>query len=132
MRIVQIENNVVVGIHSIGEGVTISSLNNVEIVEIQDNTDVGIGYAYEIVDGVSTFTKPPHIPVISFDIVRSNLTLTEKVKWDAITPEPEIVTAKLEFATPLTVEQATPVLQLLVDSNLIGSNSKKSILAAAI
>jgi hypothetical protein len=60
--------------------------------------------------------------------VRTRLTFSEKTKWDN-DGTPEIVTAKLEFAEPRTVEDATEVLQFLVDSGSISQASMDKILA---
>lgn len=66
--------------------------------------------------------------VITLDNIRTNLSLTEKVKWDNNKTE-EIITAKNEFITPLTVINATQILQFLVDTGSISQESMNKILA---
>ena len=79
------------------------------------------------------FIKPPQ-PVIeplprriSLDDIRNTLTLAEKIKWDNNKTD-EITTVKVEFAQPLLVADATPWLQLLVDSASISQASIDAVL----
>lgn len=69
----------------------------------------------------------PVEPTISLDVIRNNLSFAEKVKWDNDKTD-EIVTAKIEFAQPLSIAAATEVLQFLVDSKAISKESMDKIL----
>jgi hypothetical protein len=78
---------------------------------------------------VPVITEPVIEPTkVSLDTIRENLTLSEKAKWDN-NLIPEIITAKLEFAHPLLVEDATPVLAFLVAAGAISQSSVDKILA---
>lgn len=73
--------------------------------------------------------EPPPAPrTISTDDVRKSLTLTERVKWDAGKLD-EVVTVKLEFSTPRSVEDATELLGFLVSSGIISQASMDKVLA---
>ena len=85
----------------------------------------------EYVNGI--FISPaPVVPAalpkrISLDEIRNALTLAEKIKWDNNKTD-EITTVKVEFAQPLLVSDATPWLQLLVDSGSISQASIDKVL----
>lgn len=85
----------------------------------------------EYVNGI--FISPaPVIPAalpkrISLDDIRNALTLAEKIKWDNNKTD-EITTVKVEFAQPLLVSDATPWLQLLVESGSISQASIDKVL----
>lgn len=68
---------------------------------------------------------------ISLEEIRNALTLAEKIKWDNNKTD-EITTVKVEFAQPLLVSDATPWLQLLVDSGSISQTSIDKVLNNAI
>ena len=93
--------------------------------------DVQDGWLY---DG-STWSAPVIVipePIIeptriSLEDIRKNLTFSEKTKWDN-NSTPEIVTAKIEFAQPLLVEDATEILNFLVESDSISQVSVDKIL----
>ena len=74
---------------------------------------------YEPVEPARTWTT---------ENIRSNLTLAEKVKWDSNT-NPEIVTAKLEMATPQELTHTTAVIEMLVGANVISQASADKILS---
>lgn len=92
-----------------------------------DTANIGDEYANGI------FIPPaPVVPValpkrISLDDIRNALTLAEKIKWDNNKTD-EITTVKVEFAQPLLVSDATPWLQLLVDSGSISQASIDKVL----
>ena len=92
-----------------------------------DTANIGDEYANGI------FISPaPVIPAalpkrISLDDIRNALTLAEKIKWDNNKTD-EITTVKVEFAQPLLVSDATPWLQLLVDSGSISQASIDKVL----
>lgn len=71
-------------------------------------------------------------PIVKKDIdindIRSQLTLAEKTIWDNDS-EPEIVTAKKEFASPLDKTNATEVLDFLVQANIFSQSSVDDILS---
>lgn len=72
---------------------------------------------------------PPVFPrTWDCEAVRAGLTLSEKVVWDT-DGKPEVVTAKLEFATPLLHDDAKSVLDFLVASDVISQASEDKILA---
>ena len=60
--------------------------------------------------------------------VRSKLTFAEKVKWDNDAFH-EIVSAKIELATPKHVTEVTEILTVLVVSTAISQASMDAILA---
>jgi len=76
------------------------------------------GNEYTVVNPPKTWTA---------DNIRSGLTLSEKVKWDN-NSTPEVITAKLEMATPQLLAETTAVLQMLVTDNVISQASMTSIL----
>lgn len=100
-------------------------------VVVPDNSEQGDTFA----DGVLT-KKPipePVAPVIqartiSADEVRKALTLAERVKWDAGKLD-EVVTVKIEFASPRTMADATELLTFLVDSGILSQVSVDKVLA---
>lgn len=108
----------------IKDGVVVNTIIADEIDSIRDQYD-----AIEEVIPEPVIVIP--IPMISGSTVRNNLTFAEKVKWDNNKTE-TIVTAKLELATPKTVEEATPVLDFMVQSGDISRASADKIIAAAV
>lgn len=71
---------------------------------------------------------PPVFPrTWDCEAVRAGLTLSEKVVWDT-DGKPEVVTAKLEFATPQLIEHTTTTLQFLVTAQVISQASMDVIL----
>lgn len=71
--------------------------------------------------------QPQVIPSINIDNVRNNLTLAEKVKWDNGST-PNIVTAKIEFNTQRSIQEATDILNFLVSEGDISQSSMDAIL----
>ena len=79
-------------------------------------------------------TTPTPVPAPrtwSVTDVRKGLILSEKSKWDNDST-PEIVTAKIEFATPQELAYTTELLDYLVDSSSISALSRTKILAENI
>jgi hypothetical protein len=72
---------------------------------------------------------PPPPPPFTQDLVRKNLTLPERVKWDN-NLTPEIITVKMEMMEPLTQDQITPLLEFLVSEGVIAATSMNNIIAA--
>lgn len=64
---------------------------------------------------------------ISLEDIRKGLTFSEKTKWDNNSTF-EIITAKIEFTQPLLVEDATEILNFLVESDSISQMSVDKIL----
>ena len=125
MRYAHIENGKVVNVIVVKE----EDLGLFPEWELVKSETAGIDDDY--VDG--EFIKPPQpepkvLPKrISLDEIRNALTLAEKIKWDNNKTD-EITTVKVEFAQPLLVADATPWLQLLVDSGSISQASIDSVL----
>lgn len=67
--------------------------------------------------------------VITTSTVRDNLTIEEKVKWDN-DASPNIITAKIEFSTPKSVEEAQEILNFLVQKQDISKASADKIIAS--
>ena len=92
--------------------------------ELVKSETAGIGDDY--INGEFIPQPQPEIELpprrISLDEIRNALTLAEKIKWDNNKTD-EITTVKVEFAQPLLVADATPWLQLLVDSASISQAS---------
>lgn len=68
------------------------------------------------------------IRMISTDDVRKSLTLSERTKWDNDSA-PEIVTAKIEFAQPRTIFDASEILDFLVSAGAISQASADKAVA---
>ena len=103
-----------------------------EFVEVPDAVENG----WLFNDGTWSAPPTPPAPVPaprtwSVTDVRKGLTLSEKSKWDNDST-PEIVTAKIEFATPQELAYTTELLDYLVDSSSISSQSRTKILAENI
>lgn len=96
---------------------------------IADEVD-SIRDQYDAIEEVVPEPPAPSIPMIDANIVRNNLAFGEKVKWDNGST-PSIVTAKIEFSSPKTVEDATDVLNFLVSEGDISQQSMNKIIAAA-
>ena len=95
---------------------------------IADEVD-SIRDQYDDIEEVIPPEPTPPIPTINDNTVRSHLTFSEKVKWDN-NATPSIVTAKIEFSSPRTVEDATEVLNFLVSEGDISRTSADKILAS--
>ena len=125
MRYAQIENGKVINVIIIKE----EDLGLFPDWELVKSETAGIGDDY--ING--EFIKPPQPEIelpprrISLDDIRNALTLAEKIKWDNNKTD-EITTVKVEFAQPLLVADATPWLQLLVDSGSISQASIDKVL----
>jgi len=95
------------------------------------NTDVpdDIKAGASLVDGNWVNVPVPIINVrlVDNDFIRTNLTLSERVKWDNDSTD-TIKTAKIEFTFPKMGAKATEVLQLLVDSGDISQASMNKVL----
>jgi hypothetical protein len=75
------------------------------------------------------WVAPPAAPrTWGIDDVRSKLTFAEKTKWDNDVFH-EIVTAKIELATPKHVTEVTEILTALVIATAISRASMDAILA---
>lgn len=129
MKYAWIENNIVRDVcHGIPSECYTPNVAELYTAQVPEDAANGDGW-----DG-TTLTKPvvptpvPAPRAISVEQVRAGLTLTEKVKWDNDSA-PEVTTAKIEFATPRTVADATDVLAFLVAANVISSASEAKILA---
>jgi hypothetical protein len=70
---------------------------------------------------------PPPPRTWSQDDVRSEMTFTEKTKWDNGST-PEMVTAKIEFQSPKSLYETTDILDFLVETNNISEQTKTKIL----
>lgn len=123
-----IENNVVVNI-IVGVENEIVAANPTKYVEYTESNPARIGDDY--INGEFIPQPQPEIEQpprrISLDEIRNALTLAEKIKWDNNKTD-EITTVKVEFAQPLLVSDATPWLQLLVDSGSISQASIDAVL----
>lgn len=71
---------------------------------------------------------PPSPRTWTADNIRTGMTLSERVKWDN-NSAPEIVTAKVEMASPQELTHTTEVLDLLLAASLISQATKDKILA---
>lgn len=123
-----IENDVVVNI-IVGVEDEVVAANPTKYVEYTESSPARIGDHY--INGEFIPQPQPEIELpprrISLDEIRNALTLAEKIKWDNNKTD-EITTAKVEFAQPLLVSDATPWLQLLVDSGSISQESIDKVL----
>lgn len=99
-------------------------------VQVPDEACNGDGWVKgQLVKPEVSEVIPPVFPrTWDCEAVRSGLTLSEKVVWDT-DGKPEVVTAKLEFATPLLYDDAKSVLDFLVASDVISQASEDKILA---
>lgn len=91
-----------------------------EVESIKDQYDS----IEEAINEVSAIVVEPKIDVA---VVRSNLTLSEKVKWDNDST-PNIVTAKIEFSISRSIADATEILEFLVDGGDISQQSMDKII----
>jgi hypothetical protein len=123
-----IENNVVINIIVGVEDEVVAANPNI-YVEYTESNPARIGDDY--INGEFIPQPQPEIELpprrISLEEIRNALTLAEKIKWDNNKTD-EITTVKIEFTTPLLVADATPWLQLLVDSGSISQDSIDKIL----
>lgn len=123
-----IENDVVVNI-IVGVEDEVVAANPTRYVEYTESNPARIGDDY--INGEFIPQPQPEIEQpprrISLDEIRNALTLAEKIKWDNNKTD-EITTVKVEFAQPLLVSDATPWLQLLVDSGSISQASIDKVL----
>jgi hypothetical protein len=125
MRYAHIENGKVINVIIVKEE-DLHIFPDYQLVK-SDKADIGDDY----ING--EFIKPPQPEIelpprrISLDEIRNALTLAEKIKWDNNKTD-EITTVKVEFAQPLLVADATPWLQLLVDSGSISQASIDAVL----
>jgi hypothetical protein len=125
MRYAHIENNKVINVIVVKE----EDLGLFPDWLLVKSDDAGIGDDY--INGEFIPQPQPAIELpprkISLDEIRNALTLAEKIKWDNNKTD-EITTVKVEFAQPLLVADATPWLQLLVDSGSISQASIDAVL----
>lgn len=125
MRYAQIENGKVINVIIVKE----EDLGLFTDWELVKSETAGIGDDY--INGEFIPQPQPEIELpprrISLDEIRNALTLAEKIKWDNNKTD-EITTVKVEFAQPLLVSDATPWLQLLVDSGSISQASIDAVL----
>ena len=125
MRYAQIENEKVINVIIVEEK-DLGLFPNLELVK-SEIARIGDDY----INGEFIPQPQPEIePLprrISLDEIRNSLTLAEKIKWDNNKTD-EITTVKVEFAQPLLVADATPWLQLLVDSGSIAQTSIDKVL----
>ena len=123
-----IENDVVVNC-IVGVEDEVVAANPTKYVEYTESNPARIGDDY--INGEFIPQPQPEIELtprrISLDEIRNALTLAEKIKWDNNKTD-EITTVKVEFAQPLLVADATPWLQLLVDSGSISQASIDKVL----
>ena len=97
--------------------------------EIPDTVERGAS----LVDGIWVNPEPVATPASSIirtwtaDDFRSGMTLSEKVRWDN-NNTPEIVTAKIEVASPQELQHTTEILDMLVSSGDISQATKDKIL----
>ncbi len=126
MRYAQIENEKVINVIIVEEK-DLGLFPNLELVK-SEIASIGDDY----INGEFIPQPQPEIePLprrISLDEIRNSLTLAEKIKWDNNKTD-EITTVKVEFAQPLLVADATPWLQLLVDSGSISQVSIDKVLS---
>ena len=126
MRYAHIENGKVINVIVVKE----EDLGIFPDWELVKSETAGIGDDY--INGEFIPQSQPEIELpprrISLDEIRNVLTLAEKIKWDNNKTD-EITTVKVEFAQPLLVFDATPWLQLLVDSGSISQASIDKVLA---
>lgn len=97
-------------------------------VIIADEVD-SIRDQYDAIEEI-VIPEPTIIPTIDANIIRDNLSFSEKIKWDNEST-PSIVTAKIEFAKPRIVSEATEILNFLVSEGDISRASADKIIAAA-
>lgn len=71
---------------------------------------------------------PPPPRMWTVELIRSSLTMLERVKWDNDKSD-FIKTAKIELAYPQTVEPTTEILQMLVDAGDISQATMQKILS---
>ena len=125
MRYAHIENNKVINVIIVKE----EDLGLFPDWELVKSDDAGIGDDY--INGEFIPQPQPEIELpprrISLDDIRNALTLAEKIKWDNNKTD-EITTVKVEFSMPLLVADATPWLQLIVDSGSISQVSIDTVL----
>lgn len=123
-----IENNVVVNI-IVGVEDDVLTANPTRYIEYTESKPARIGDDY--INGEFIPQPQPEVELpprkISLDEIRNSLTLAEKIKWDNNKTD-EITTVKVEFAQPMLVADATPWLQLLVDSGSISQTSIDKVL----
>lgn len=82
----------------------------------------------QLVKPEPTPSAPPPPRTWSVSDIRSNLSLTERVKWDNDKSD-FIKTTKVELASPRLLADTTEILQMLVDSGDISQASMDKILA---
>jgi len=125
MRYAHIENGKVINVIIVKE----EDLGLFPDWELVKSDTVNLGDDY--INGEFIPQPQPEIELpprrISLDEIRNALTLAEKIKWDNNKTD-EITTVKVEFAQPLLVSDATPWLQLLVDSGSISQASIDKVL----
>lgn len=100
--------------------------NAVANVIIADEVD-SIMDQYDSIELVEPEPVLPPSRMITAVDVRNDLTFSEKVKWDNGSTA-NIVTAKIEFEQPRTVEDATEILDFLVAEDDISKASRDKIL----
>jgi len=126
MRYAHIENGKVINVIIVKEE-DLSLFSDWELVK-SDDANISDDYIDgQFVPQPQPIVEPP-LRRISLDDIRNTLTLAEKIKWDNNKTD-EITTVKVEFAQPLLVADATPWLQLLVDSASISQASIDKVLA---
>lgn len=125
MRYAHIENGKVINVIIVKE----EDLGLFPDLELVKSETAGIGDDYINSEFIPQPQPEIELPPrrISLDDIRNALTLAEKIKWDNNKTD-EITTVKVEFAQPLLVSDATPWLQLLVDSGSISQASIDKVL----
>lgn len=97
--------------------------------QVPDDAVNGDGWVNgQLVKPVAPPPSPPPPRTWSSDDIRSNLTLTERVKWDNDQSD-FIKTVKIELASPKELAATTEILQMLVDAGDISQTSMAKILA---
>jgi hypothetical protein len=130
MKFAWIENNQVRDVcHGIPSECYTEEVANHYTTEVNDDIVNGA----TLIDNVWTNpSKPTPIQIVEVktwnnQIVRENLTLAERVKWDNDSSN-TIKTAKIELNSMPEVAHTTEVLQMLVDANDISQASMTKIL----
>jgi hypothetical protein len=130
MKLAWIENDQVRDVcHGIPSECYTEEIANYYTTEVNDDIVNGA----TLIDNVWT-NPPPIIPIQIVEvktwnnqIVRENLTLAERVKWDNDSSN-TIKTAKIEFNANPELTHTTEVLQLLVDAGDISQATMTKIL----
>ena len=124
----RIANNIIVEILTPIPGFAIADCFHEDVLASCIDTPEGAQVGW-IKNDQGEWVAPPAAPrTWGIDDVRSKLTFAEKTKWDNDVFH-EIVTAKLELATPKHVTEITEILTALVAATAISQVSMDAILA---